>query len=93
MFINILKRLYSVMQGKTIATKQECLSYLDELKIAYKLYEHDPVFNMQEMSEKLKLEKSPLIKNLFFTDKKPNSYFFVIAEMNTKPEKGTSLFM
>jgi hypothetical protein len=44
---------------------------------------------MQEMSEKLKLENSPLIKNLFFADKKPNTFFFVIAEMNTKPEKGT----
>lgn len=39
------------------------------------------------MSEKLKLEKAPLIKNLFFTDKKPNSYFFIIADINTKPEK------
>lgn len=43
------------------------------------------------MSEKLKLEKAPLIKNLFFTDKKPNSYFFIIADMNTKPEKGNLL--
>ncbi len=67
------------MQGKIITDKKECLSYLDELKIPYKLYEHDPVFNMQEMSEKLKLEKAPLIKNLFFTDKKPNSYFFIVA--------------
>jgi len=47
MFINILKRLYSVMQAKSITDKQQCLSYLDELKISYKLYEHDPVFNMQ----------------------------------------------
>lgn len=43
------------------------------------------------MSEKLKLEKAPLIKNLFFTDKKPNSYFFIIADINTKPEKGNFL--
>lgn len=40
------------------------------------------------MSEKLKLEKSPFIKNLFYADKKPNSYYFILAEMNTKPEKG-----
>lgn len=47
MFIKILKRFYSLMQAKSITSRQECLSYLDELKIAYKLYEHDPVFNMQ----------------------------------------------
>jgi hypothetical protein len=55
MFINIFKSLYTIMQAKSIIDKQQCLSYLDSLKIAYKLYEHDPVFNMQEMSEKLKL--------------------------------------
>ena len=86
MYINIFRQLYSFMQAKTLANKIECLAYLDELKIDYKLYQHEPVFNMQEMSEKLKLEKSPFIKNLFFTDKKPNSFFFIIADMNTKPE-------
>ena len=40
MFINILKRLYSVMQGKNFTDRKECLAYLDELKIAYKLHEH-----------------------------------------------------
>jgi hypothetical protein len=34
---------------------------------------------MQEMAEKLKLEKAPFIKTLFFSDKKPNSYFMIIA--------------
>ncbi len=38
MYINILKRLYSVMQGKTILDRQQCLTYLDELQIHYKLY-------------------------------------------------------
>lgn len=29
---------------------------------------------------KIKLENSPLIKNLFYTDKKPNTFFLVIAK-------------
>ena len=39
------------------------------------------------MEDKIKLEKSPLIKNLFFTDKKPNMFYMILAESNTKPEK------
>jgi hypothetical protein len=29
-----------------------------------------------------------LIKNLFYVDKKPNSYFLVIAKQDTKLDKG-----
>jgi hypothetical protein len=43
---------------------------------------------MEEMSNKVKLDKSPLIKSLLFSDKKPNAHFMILAEMNTKPEKG-----
>ena len=61
---------------------------LNELSINYKLYQHDPVFNMEEMSKQLKLEHSPLIKTLLFSDsKKPDTHYMVLAEMNTKPEK------
>jgi len=45
--------------------------------------------NLEEMAQKLKLEKAPLIKNLFYVDKKPNSYFLVIARQDTKLDKGT----
>jgi hypothetical protein len=61
------------------------------LQIPFKLYEHDAVWNMEEMNAKVKLEQSPLIKSLLFSDKKPNSHFMILAEMNTKPEKGTPL--
>lgn len=57
---------------------------MDELKIPFKLYEHEAVFNLEQMQEKIKLEKAPLIKNLFYADKKPNSYFLVIARQDTK---------
>lgn len=42
---------------------------------------------MEQLS-KVKLEKSPYVKNLFYTDKKPNSYYMVIAETNTAVQKG-----
>ena len=40
------------------------------------------------MTAKVKLENSPLIKSLLFSDKKPNTHFMILAESNTKPEKG-----
>ena len=43
---------------------------------------------MEEMSAHLKLEQSPLIKCLLFSDKKPNTHYMVLAGINTKPEKG-----
>ena len=48
--------------------------------------------NMEEMSAKVKLNDSPFIKTLLFSDKKPNTHFMVLAEMNTKPDKGNFLF-
>ncbi len=47
-----------------------CLEYLKQLNIDYKIHRHDAVFNMVEMQEKVKLDNSPLIKNLFYADKK-----------------------
>lgn len=43
---------------------------------------------MEEMGAKVKLERSPLIKSLLFSDKKPNTHFMILAESATKPEKG-----
>lgn len=40
---------------------------------------------MEEMAAQVKLEKSPLIKSLLFSDKKPNTHFMILAETNTKP--------
>jgi hypothetical protein len=45
------------------------------------------------MAAKVKLEKSPLIKSLLFSDKKPNTHFMILAESATKPEKGKNIFM
>ena len=33
----------------------DCLSYLDSLKISYKLHKHEKAFNMQEMQQFVKL--------------------------------------
>ena len=45
------------------------------------------------MTEKVKLEKGPLIKNLFYADKKPNQYYFIIAEKDTKVDKGNKILI
>ncbi len=92
-FLNRLLKYYSTMEKAAITNQQECLELLKQLTINYKLYQHEPVFNMEEMSAKLKLEHSPLIKSLLFTDKKPNTHYMVLAEMNTKPQKGKDVFI
>jgi hypothetical protein len=79
------------MEKNSITNREDCLKLLNDLAIKYKLHQHDPVFNMEEMSSKLKLEQSPFIKCLLFSDsKKANTHYMVIADMNTKPDKGTS---
>ena len=67
------------MEKTLLTNREECLKALNELHIPFKLYEHDAVFNMEEMNNKLKLEKSPLIKSLLFSDKKPNTHFMILA--------------
>ncbi|EGR33982.1 prolyl-tRNA synthetase family protein, putative [Ichthyophthirius multifiliis] len=66
--------------------KTEMLNYLNQLKIEYKYYEHPPVFTVEEMLNNMKLEKAPLIKNLFYVDKKHN-YYLIAAKSDTKVEK------
>ena len=73
---------------KFISNREECLQTLKELEVPFKLYQHDAVKNMAEMTEKVKLDKGPLIKNLFYSDKKPDQYYFIIAEKDTKVDKG-----
>lgn len=88
MLINRLKLWYNFMEQQGFKTRQECLSYLDGLGIKYVLHEHEPVFNMEQLSQ-VKLGNSPHIKNLFYADKKPNSFYMVVAETNTPVNKGT----
>jgi hypothetical protein len=76
------------MSQGVVGNREECLKLLNELQIPFKLYEHQAVFNMEEMAVHVKLEKSPLIKSLLFSDKKPNTHFMILAESSTKPEKG-----
>lgn len=75
------------MEQQGFKTRQECLSYLDGLGIKYVLHEHEPVFNMEQLSQ-VKLGNSPHIKNLFYSDKKPNSFYMVVAEGSTPVNKG-----
>jgi hypothetical protein len=88
MFINRLRLWYFFMEQQGFKTRQECLTCLDGLGIKYVLHEHEPVFNMEQLSQ-VKLDKSPYVKNLFYADsKKQNSYYMVVAETNTAIQKG-----
>ena len=42
---------------------------------------------MEDFS-KVKLEKSPYIKNLFYNDRKTGAFFMILAETNTVVDKG-----
>jgi hypothetical protein len=67
------------MQKAIITTREECLALLAELQIKFHLHEHEAVFNMEEMGQKVKLNSSPFIKSLLFSDKKPNAHYMIIA--------------
>lgn len=55
MLFNRLLQYYSTMEKLAITNREQCLKLLNDLAIPYKLYEHQPVFNMEEMSTHLKL--------------------------------------
>lgn len=88
--MRLFNRFHSYYSNMAVTNREECLKVLADLQIPYKLYEHDAVFNMEEMAAKVKLDQSPLIKSLLFSDKKPNTHFMVLAETSTKPEKGNA---
>jgi hypothetical protein len=43
------------MSQAVVTNREECLKVLSELQIPFKLYEHDAVFNMEEVAAKVKL--------------------------------------
>lgn len=47
---------------------------------------------MAELSQ-VKLQASPYIKNLFYSEKKANGYYLIIAKDDTQVGKGTHLLM
>ena len=79
-----LKR-FSLMQPFLFTNKEDCKAKLKEFNISFLAHSHEAVFNMVEM-QKVKLEKAPHIKNLFYADKKDN-FYLVLALHETKVEK------
>ncbi|KAL4444722.1 hypothetical protein ABPG74_015930 [Tetrahymena malaccensis] len=73
-------------ESKLYLTKDETCEYLKSINLEFKRYDHEPCFNVEDMQKYLKLEKAPLIKNLFYQDKKGN-YYLVVAKHDTKVEK------
>lgn len=74
------------MEPSFILTKEDCKTKLKEFNIDFALHTHDAVLNMLEMAQKVKLQKAPFIKNLFYCDKKDN-FYLVLALHDTKVEK------
>jgi prolyl-tRNA synthetase len=63
-------------------TPEELEAKLKELGIDYTLHKHEAAFNMQELKEKVKLNKAPYIKNIFSKDKKGDCYL-ISAHVDT----------
>lgn len=77
---------FARMESSYITTKDQCKAKLKELEINFSLHTHEAVPNMTDMVQKVKLEKAPYIKNLFYYDKKDN-FYLVLALNETKVEK------
>lgn len=73
-------------EAKLYTNKEDTVAYLKSIGLAFNLIEHEPCFTVEDMAKHIKLEKAPLIKNLFYSDKK-NNYYLVVARSDTKVEK------
>lgn len=73
-------------ESKLCTTKDETIAYLKSINMEFTYIEHEPCFTVDDMHKHIKLEKAPLIKNLFYNDKK-NNYYLVVARHDTKVEK------
>lgn len=68
------------------------MAALDKIGASYKIHDHEPAFTMEDLA-KVKLEKSPYVKNLFYFDKKSGGYYMIVAETNTKVDKSKLFVM
>jgi hypothetical protein len=76
------------MQIAKLTTLNQCVDLLTTLSIPHTIVQHDAVFTIAEMLEKVKLQTTaPLIKNLFYVDKKKN-FYFISAKHDTQIGKG-----
>lgn len=63
-------------------THKDLFKLLDDFQIAFELYEHPPLFTVEEASEFNRSVKGGHSKNLFLKDKK--NQFFLISVIDTK---------
>jgi hypothetical protein len=75
-----------MVEAVRINSAEQCLNHLKALNVDVILHEHEALFTMQEIQEKLKLQHAPAIKNLLYSDKK-NNHYLVLAKSETKVEK------
>ncbi|KRX03296.1 YbaK/aminoacyl-tRNA synthetase-associated domain [Pseudocohnilembus persalinus] len=73
------------MQANKITNSQETQQFLKENNVDFKIYEHEAAPTVDVLREVAKLDKAPLAKNLFYTDKK--SFYFLYAKHDTQVEK------
>jgi Ala-tRNA(Pro) deacylase len=65
-----------------MSEKEKILQVLDELRISYDIYEHEPVPTIEKAMEVWKDIDSTHCKNLFFRNHKGNRHYLVILESN-----------
>jgi len=73
-------------EPKLYTNKEDTVAFLKSIGLVFNYLEHEPCFTVEDMVKNIKLEKAPLIKNLFYSDKK-NNYYLVVARHDTKVEK------
>ena len=70
--------------SKQLKTKQDVFDHLKSMKVEYKEYTHDPALSIADLKKSPgKLDNSPFLKNMVYTDKK-NNLFYIVAHEDTK---------
>lgn len=65
---------------------QKVLQALSELNISYQLYQHPPVYTMEEWEQYIDGEEGAMCKSLFLRNQKGNKHFLVVADHSTTIE-------
>ena len=62
----------------SLENKSKVYSLLDELKIAYTSYDHEPAFTMDICKQIEKVIKTPICKNLFLCNRQKTNFYLLL---------------
>lgn len=63
---------------------QKVIDFLLQHDIEYKLYEHPPVYTVEEALQTRKFISGMHLKNLFIKDSRAGNYYLLVAQADTK---------